>query len=42
MGCDVRGYFEWAEGFYMKFGLYDVDLSTQECILQNDDRKKYL
>lgn len=45
-GYDVRGYyywslidnFEWAEGYSMKFGLYRVDLSTQERTLRNGAR----
>ncbi|CAF0937406.1 unnamed protein product [Rotaria sp. Silwood1] len=45
--CDIRGYFywslidnfEWAEGYDMKFGLYNVDLQTQERTLR--DGSKY-
>ena len=41
-GADVRGYiywtlldnFEWAEGYTMKFGLYEVDMQTQERTLR--------
>ena len=37
-GLDIRGFFywslldnyEWAEGYKMKFGLYEVDFNTQE------------
>ena len=37
-GMDIRGYFywslldnyEWAEGYHMKFGLYEVNFKTQE------------
>ena len=43
---DIRGYFywslmdnfEWAEGFSMKFGLYEVDLTTQERRLREGSR----
>lgn len=39
-GADIRGYFhwslidnfEWAEGFYRKFGLFDIDYKTQKRI----------
>lgn len=48
-GYDVRGYFywslmdnfEWAEAFTMKYGLYEVDMSTQERTLRNGS-KAYL
>ena len=41
-GLDIRGYFywtlmdnfEWAEGYKMKFGLYEVDFKTQERTLR--------
>ena len=41
-GLDIRGYFywtlmdnfEWAEGYKMKFGLYEVDFETQERTLR--------
>lgn len=41
-GCNVKGYFywslldnfEWAEGYSMKFGLYDVDMQTQKRTLR--------
>ena len=41
-GCDVRGYyywslldnFEWAEGYSMRFGLYEMNFETQERTLR--------
>jgi len=43
---DIRGYFywslmdnfEWAEGYKMKFGLYELDLQTQDRRLRNGSR----
>lgn len=45
-GYDVRGYyywtlldnFEWAEGYTQKFGLYEVNLETQERKLRNGSK----
>jgi beta-glucosidase len=48
-GVDVRGYFywslidnfEWAEGWSMKFGLYECDLESKERVLR-DGSKAYI
>jgi beta-glucosidase/6-phospho-beta-glucosidase/beta-galactosidase len=42
-GIDVRGYyywslldnFEWAEGYFMRFGLYEVQFDSQKRILRS-------
>ena len=46
-GADIRGYFywtlmdnfEWAEGYDMKFGLYEVNFKTQERKLREGSKK---
>ena len=45
-GIDIRGYFywslldnyEWAEGYHMKFGLYEVDFKTQQRTLREGSK----